>query len=271
MTARFALFGHPIERSPSPAMHNAAFAALGIDARYELRPTQEAHARSALGEVQDGTWQGANVTTPLKTIIGALVTTEGPASRAKAVNTLWRDGERLVGTLTDVEGIIEPLRRRGGPLGPALLLGAGGAARAAVLALEALGHEVCVAARAVDKARDMLNAVGAKGGVVALGDEHALGEELARAVVVIQATGAGSSLSIPWDLLQRDTIVFDMQYRPRETEFLRAAQGHGGRCIEGWEMLLCQGAASFTRWTGCAAPLDVMRQALFDDLAREVT
>jgi shikimate dehydrogenase len=267
---RYALFGSPIDKSPSPAMHNAAFAALGLDARYELRPAGAGDVPALLAEMQS-TWRGANVTIPLKEALAGHVAPRGHAERAHAVNTLWRDGETLAGSLTDVEGVAEPLRARRFAGGPALVLGAGGAARAAVLALEQLGCTITVAARRPSEAERLLRELGAKGEAVALGDAAALARALTRTRVLVQCTPVGRSgevLPLAWDAVQPGVLAFEMLYWPPRTPFLEAAKQRGCEIIEGWEMLLAQGAAAFTLWTGREAPREVMGEALRADLAR---
>jgi shikimate dehydrogenase len=268
MTARYALVGHPIAHSPSPAMHNAGFAALAIEARYELRPTQADEVPALLGELGRGLLAGANVTTPLKTIVAASVRLEGLAARARAVNTVWREGTNLVGALTDVDGVAEPLRALHLRGEDALVLGAGGAARAAALALESLGLVVHVAARRLTQAESLLSELALRrpGRALALGDAAEVPTALSRCAVVVQATPA-SDLRLDWSHAQADTIAFEMLYRPARTLFLEGAQAAGARRIGGAEMLLAQGLRSFEIWTGRPAPREAMRLALERALA----
>lgn len=269
MSQVYVLLGFPIEHSPSPAMHEAAFAALGIDARYRLRTARLDEAITAVEEIKSGRFGGANVTTPLKTRIAELVPLRGDAARAGAVNTLWWDGSELVGSLTDIAGVCEPLRARGVDVGQGigLVLGAGGAARAACIALEHLGKAVHVAAREVAAARALLEHLdmGDAGAAVALADTHALSTIVGGIDVIVQATPVGrhgDRLPIPWEVVPRSALAFDMVYAPRRTPFLIEAAARGCPTIEGWEMMVAQGAESFVLWTGREAPRQVMRDAV---------
>jgi shikimate dehydrogenase len=242
----YALIGHPIGGSPSPAMHGAAFGALGMDAEYVLHETAVPPDLSP--------FSGVNVTTPLKVAMAAKVTLVGDAATAGATNTLYRAGGRWHGALTDVDGVQVPLLQRGmtGP-GGALILGAGGAARAAAIALAGLGFDVTVAARG-----------GAPWAPRAISFAN-LEAAFARARVLVQATSA-ESLRLPWQSASPG-LAFEMRYRPRETAFLREARAAGYSVVEGWEMLLAQGVRAFELWTGVAAPTAVMRQALLAALS----
>lgn len=268
---RFALVGDPIAASPSPAMHNAAFAALGLDDRYELRTARPEHAAAVIDELARGLFAGFNVTTPMKTVLAPLVELVGPAVRARAVNTLWRDGARLVGTITDVDGVAQPLAALGVGGGEGLIVGSGGAARAAALALESLGMVVHLAARRPAEAQAVLAelALARPGRVLALDDAPGLRALVPVLSVIVQATPAGRdapSPALPWDRMPPGVVAFEMLYRPRVTGFIVAATQAGGRTIEGWQMLVAQGARSFELWTGRTAPRDVMARAVLDEL-----
>jgi shikimate dehydrogenase len=270
-TRRYALVGDPIAHSPSPAMQQAGFDALGLDCSYTRRPASVADAWAVVNELEQGVWDGCNVTTPLKTVLAPSFSLLGNAARALAVNTVWKVGAALVGELTDVDGVREPLVALGVGGGHGLVLGAGGAARAAALALESLGLTVSVAARRPVEAEALVRSLGlrAGGSVVALADAAAVGPLLARAAVVVQATPAGREgeiLPLPWELWPAEAVAFEMLYRPRLTPFLAAATAAQARCIEGWQMLLAQGARSFELWTGREAPRAVMQAALLAEL-----
>ena len=269
---KYGLIGNPIDESPSPLMHNAAFDTMKMNAEYLLRSTGPEDAEAVCGEIQYGKWLGLNVTTPMKTVMASMVTLEGHAKKAGAVNTLWRYGSDIHGALTDVDGIMKPLQQRNiVPGGHALILGAGGAARAAAIALDELGQHVHVAARNPDKARDFLNSITIEhpGETMALSNQSALSAALKQASVVIQATPIGKAddkHELDWSAIKEGTIAFEMVYKPKQTTFLAEAEKAGCRIIEGWEMLLFQGAASLKIWTGRDAPIDAMKKALTDSL-----
>ena len=269
---KYGLIGNPIDESPSPLMHNAAFEAMSMNAEYLLRPAGPEDAQAVCNEIQYSKWLGLNVTTPMKTVMASLVTLEGHAKKAGAVNTLWRYGSDIHGALTDVDGIMTPLKQRNiVPGGHGLILGAGGAARAAAIALDELGLHVHVAARNPDKARDFLGSIKVEhpGESMALSNQNALGAALGQASVIIQATPVGKEgdeHSLDWSAVKAETIAFDMVYKPRKTPFIESAEKASCRIIEGWEMLLFQGAASLKIWTGREAPIDAMKKALTDSL-----
>lgn len=270
---RYALIGEPISGSPSPAMHNAAFRACGIDATYELRPTGVGGLAEALGLLASGRYAGLNVTTPLKTLAARAVQLDGLAARAQAVNTLWLDGLRLCGALTDIDGVRVPLRASDLPRerDAGLILGAGGASRAAALALEGLGLTVHVAARQQEQAARVIDLVmpTRRGLAVALADGGRLARLLPTLAVLVQATPVGrdgEEHALAWTLLRAGTLAFEMVYRPARTPFVAAAEAAGATVVFGWQMLLAQGAASFALWTARPAPLGAMQTALCEAL-----
>lgn len=268
MPDRYALVGSPIDRSPSPAMHNAGFAAIGLEARYELRPTAVEDAETVLDELRAGLWQGVNVTTPLKTVLAPHIQIlSDHAARAGAVNTLWLEADQIAGALTDVAGVAAPLRAVGLASGAGLVLGAGGAARAAVLALEELGLSVHVAAREQKRAALLLDELRPKpsGSALALSDWAAFERLFGSLAVIVQATPvgrAGERHHLPWSLAPEEAVAFEMVYAPSRTPFVADAEQAGCRAVLGREMLVAQGAASFELWTGAVAPRDVMRAAI---------
>jgi shikimate dehydrogenase len=241
VTASVLLLGDPVSRSLSPAMQNAAFAALHIDAEYLAREVDRAGLDGAMAQLRaDPRILGANVTIPHKeSVISFLDDLDPLASRISAVNTISRHGERLKGWNTDVEGF----RRALGERQPAsvAIIGAGGAARAVAAALQPT-VEVWVIARNVAQARELCRDLAIqKGGPV---DMNEMPAALNRAELVVNATPADLP---PASLLRPDQRVFDLRSR---------------RSPEGRVMLLHQGAAAFEIWTGRKAPLDVMRAAL---------
>ncbi|MBC7794827.1 MAG: shikimate dehydrogenase [Clostridia bacterium] len=275
MRKRLALAGFPIAHSLSPRMQQAGMDALSLDARYELRPTEAGDLAIFIDELHAGVWFGGNVTTPIKTEVAPLCVGDAIVQRCGAVNTLWvRDGV-LYGALTDVDGVREPLAARDFGAtslpGHALILGAGGAARAAAIALEQLNLRVSVAARDAAKAAEVVRFVdpALRGDALSLASCATPGA-LREVGVIIQATSVGRSaetLALDWASASPDLVAFEMLYVPRETAFLRAARSHGAQIIEGWEMLLAQGLRAFEIWFEREAPRDVMREALLSGLS----
>ncbi len=253
MTAMVLLLGDPVSRSLSPAMQNAAFAALGIDCHYEPREINAAGLAAAIAELRaDERILGANVTIPHKESVMALLDELDPlAARIGAVNTISRQGARLKGSNTDVVGFQRALSEqfpspaRGGGQGGGhrrvAIIGAGGAARAVAAALQPTA-DVRVIARNLDQARRLcadLDIV--RGGPVEM---DKMQEAVAGADLVVNATPTDLP---PADWLRPEQCIFD----------LRSRQSAGGRA-----MLLHQGAAAFEIWTGRPAPLLVMRTTL---------
>ncbi|MBA2327472.1 MAG: shikimate dehydrogenase [Actinobacteria bacterium] len=256
--------GDPVAHSRSPAMQNAAFAALGLDWVFVAFPAPEGHGRAAVRAVLDLGIAGLNVTMPHKADAAAAcddLSTE--AERLGAVNTVVADPDavRLAGHNTDGEGFLRALADEGiDPTGRrCLVLGAGGAARAIALALGGVGASVTVAARRLDAAR----------AAATLADGNAV--ELANVVVdecdvLVNATPLGMHGEPPpidATRLRSGQFVYDTVY-PAETPLLVAARQQGVACAGGMGMLVHQGALSFRLWTGSDAPLDVMRAAALD-------
>jgi shikimate dehydrogenase len=257
MSQRVVLIGHRIGYSASPAMQNAAFAACGLDLRYELADVPAADLDAAVALLRsddalrgDGAL-GANVTQPHKVDALRLVDEVTPeVERVGALNTIVRDGTRLVGHNTDLPALAAELRVLcPQPPGAVLVLGAGGASRAAVLALNDAGAEhVSVLHRF---------------------DWHQLPHRLREVDLLVNATpiGTGSDESpVAADLLRPDLRVLDLVYRPSPTRLVREARAVGAWALDGAGMLLRQAALSFSLWTGRDAPLAVMRDALLAEL-----
>jgi shikimate dehydrogenase len=261
------VIGWPVAHSRSPAIHNAAYAHLGLDMVYvplAVEPTRLAVALRglvALGFV------GVNVTVPHKPQAAELVDELDEVAReVGAVNTIRVavDG-RLVATNTDVAGYADGLDEIGTPVGPAVVLGAGGAARAVIVALRRRGHEVQVVAR--DPARAQTLAETRAAAVhpwSAAGLEHAL----AGARLLVDATSlaldptaeAAVVAGLPLGRLAEGALVSSLVYH-REPALLAAARARGLAVQDGAAMLVHQAARAFTFMTGQVAPLAVMRAA----------
>lgn len=268
------VIGWPVTHSISPAMHNAAFEALGLrDWRYELAPVPPDIVRQSLRTLRDeGGFIGVNVTVPLKEAVLPFVRPDERARAIGAVNTIdFRDGS---GTNTDVVGLIEDLRAHDVTLAGAqvVVLGAGGAARAAVYGLAKAGAQVVVVNRTSQRAQVMLADL-----TLAAGVQNAEVRTLDEAVemqpgLIVNCTSVGMWPKIdesPWIEgvpFPAHATLYDMVYRPARTKLMRQAEAAGGQAIGGLGMLVRQGAAAFRLWTGRDAPVEVMftaaRQAL---------
>lgn len=265
-TRVFAVAGDPVHSSLSPLMHNTAFRLRGMDAVYLPLKTGDATELFQAAEMLP--LAGCSVTMPLKQSVQRFLAEVEPlAKRIGAINTLVRreDGQYL-GYNTDAAGITEPLEKRIGLEGArVLVLGAGGAARAAVFSCADRGAEVFITNRTPEAALQLAREAGATALPRAELRDHTFD-------VLIHATPAGmrgSSLLLPLheDEL-RARLVFDLVYNPMETPLLALAQQMGLETIPGVEMFVHQGARQFELWTGQPAPMEAMRAAVLAELAR---
>ena len=271
------LIGESIASSPSRAMQEAALRATGRAGTYELVSADPGRLPGVLHDLRSGRWRGANVTAPYKFALAAACDElEGDALRSGAVNTISVTAEgRLLGDNTDAAGFEMALSGHG--LWPvaatrAVVMGAGGAAAAVVLALSRVPVErTTVVARRINRARELVDRL-ASGGVetdaaVGLWDEDYLARELHVAGIVVNATPAGLD-DLPFAIagLQPGCIVADVRYRPRPVDTVAAAQAAGLGACDGADMLLHQGMLSFRRWTGDEPPYPEARQALAEAL-----
>ncbi|HET6714135.1 MAG TPA: shikimate dehydrogenase [Actinomycetota bacterium] len=260
------VIGWPVEHSLSPAIHNAAFASLGMDWVYVPLPVAPGAMRAAADGLVGLGLRGANVTMPHKTESADLADElSEDARRLRAVNTFVVAGDRLVGHNTDTPGFDRFLRRDAGfdAAGrSALVLGAGGAARAVALALALAGAaELCVAVRDAGRADDLLLAIeGTDLAVEVVPFDEAAAR---RADLVVNATpvGADGRSFPPIPVLGPDVLVIDLLYRPVVTPLQVRAREAGAESFGGLGLLLHQAALSFELWTGTPAPLDVMSAA----------
>jgi len=254
------VIGWPVSHSRSPRMHNAAYEALGMDWVFVALAVPPPRLAEALRGLPALGFAGVNVTIPHKQAVAALCDELAPrAARAGSVNTVTvREDGSLYGDTTDGEGMLDavgPLRGRG-----ALVLGAGGAARAAVAALLDAGFEVAVCARREDAARGLVDG---------LGGRAAPWPPRSAAALVVNATPVGQSgdateLPIEPSLLRFAEVVCDLAYRGDgvETGLVATARRSGVRAVDGLDVLVGQGARSFRIFTGVAPPIDVMRAAV---------
>jgi shikimate dehydrogenase len=268
------LIGDPVAHSRSPLLHNAAFAELGIYARYELWPTPANDLAARIDSLRAPQILGANVTLPHKIAVLELLDRLDPlAELIGAVNTIIREADgTLTGANTDAPAFLAALREDGGydPAGQTIvILGASGAARAAALALADTGMaRLVIANRTIERAEallgDLLAASAADPLLFALTPDDAdLPDLLAEATLIVNATSIGwhgDDSPLPARLIPPSALVFDMVYRP--TQLLRDAAACGAHTLDGAGMLARQAALAFEHWTGQSAPLDIMRAAL---------
>jgi shikimate dehydrogenase len=294
---RFAVIGTPIGHSRSPAMHHAAYRALGLPHTYEKLETSEAELAGRVEALRRGDFAGLNVTVPHKAKVLKLVDEVHASARATgAANTLVRTAEgRVRAHNTDMPAVADEIVRLAGDAtrlrgGVGLVIGTGGAARAAILALASrvgvrrvlirgrslgeTGHAVAYV-REIDR---ILAASGGPGVAVALGADglQAPDKEDPRLVAIIQATSCGMKGAAPgevvadavrWDQVPGDAVALDVVYAPQRTPFLERATARGLAADNGLGMLARQGALAFELWLGLPPPVAIMRAAIDDSLS----
>jgi 3-dehydroquinate dehydratase/shikimate dehydrogenase len=254
--AVYGLIGRPVTDSLSPAMHNAGFAALGMNAVYVPFDTRDLDGLRALG--REIGLRGASVTIPFKEALLPLVDEVAPtAAAAGAINTVAiRDG-RWIGTNTDADGFIEPLKRRIAQVRGlrAVVLGAGGAARGVAFALRREGAIVTIAARRKDAVLAVAQSVGA--GVEDWPPRPGSWDVLVNATPLGGRHAPGLPYEGPFD----GRLVYDLVYNPDPTALMQAARAAGCRAIGGVEMLVAQAERQFEIWTGQRPPVDLFKDA----------
>ena len=271
------LIGYPVAHSRSPQMHNAAFREIGFDAEYTLWETPPGTLRERVASLRAPDMLGANVTIPYKEdVVPLLDECDMLAVRIGAVNTIVNRNGKLIGYNTDAPGMLRALAEcPGSPFDSRdkemVVLGTGGAARAAAVALlDAGAQSVTLLGR--DETRinvllDHLSATANKQINGALFNSAEANACLRTADLVINATSVGLkssdvSLLIDVNLLPVGSVVMDMVFNAGLTPLLQAARAHGCFVMHGLSMLLYQGTLAFELWTASDAPVEVMRKAL---------
>jgi shikimate dehydrogenase len=271
------LSGYPLGHSYSPAMHNAALAASGIEGDYRLYPIPPSvrgntKLKELIQSIRNGNLCGLNITIPYKQSVQNMVDQLTPlAAHIGAVNVLYMEGSELIGGNTDCPAFLFDLENffhfEEQSDHHALVLGAGGSARAVVYALHQKGWNVQVAARNEKKAMDMITSLGItnaqtlnleKGELSPLRDIH----------LIVNTTPVGMSPDSdrsPWPdglLFPENAAIYDLIYNPAETGLMKSARKAGLEAVNGLGMLVEQAALSFEIWTGMKAPRAVMRQSV---------
>jgi len=281
MGPRACVIGHPIAQSRSPMLHGYWLRTLGIAGSYERVdvPLDQVPAFFAGFHAQGFT--GCNVTAPNKeAALRAVARVEPAAAMIGAVNTVWTEDGVLVGGNTDVHGFVANLddRAPGWDIGArqALLLGAGGATRAAIVALRGRGLSVTLANRTRENAEALaayFNTL--PGPVVSVAEWAALPAAMEAADLLVNATALGMAgkppLSIDLASLPSRATVYDIVYVPLETDLLRQARARGLRAVDGLGMLLHQAVPGFTHWFQVTPRVTPeLRQLLEDDIQQRV-
>jgi len=264
----YGLLGNPVEHSLSPPMHEAAYETLGLDARYvTFEPDRDA-AAAAVAAADTLGIAGLNVTIPFKRDVLDAVEPDDVARRIGAVNTIDFSGETPRGHNTDVAGVERAFAHHDVGIDgrDAVVVGAGGAGRAAAFALADAGASVHIANRTVERAESLAADVpgATAGGLDTL-------DCVADADLLVNATSVGmephvDETPVPAERLHGDLAVLDAVYTPMETRLLREAAAAGATTVDGAWMLLFQGVEAFELWTGRDAPVDAMNEALRAEL-----
>jgi len=275
------ILGYPLGHSISPYFQNAAFTNLGIEATYEAWPVDAAELPERIQDLRESDFLGANVTIPYKELVMPLLDEiDDWALKIGSVNTIVNQSGILIGYNTDTVGFLRAISEYGNyePSGQdVLLIGAGGAARAAAYALmEARVNTLWIANRTYDRARRLADEFLEMGEVKPIGlDDPEFSKSAASASLIVNSTSLGMKHTSEAHInplegfsIESSTLVNDMVYNPLHTPMLINAENRGARTLSGLPMLVLQGAASFELWTGKGAPVDVMfsaaRQALID-------
>ncbi len=269
------VIGDPVEHSRSPQMHNAAFAKAGLDYAYVPFHVRSSDLADAIAGFKAINVVGINVTLPHKqAVIRSLTSISREAELIGAVNTLSFSDGGIHGENTDAPGVLRALeenRNMSVPVGEdVVVLGAGGAARAVVVALALAGvASITIANRTVEKATSLSEEMERKTDVTMHGmglTDPRLPDAVRQSVLLVNTAttsmDANHPLLISADWLQECTIVYDIVYTPPVTPLMQAANARGCRTLGGIGMLVHQGAIAFEKWTGVAPCIETMYQAL---------
>jgi shikimate dehydrogenase len=272
------LVGGNIAGSPSPAMHNAAFEALGLNWVYLPLEVEPGRLEPALEGLRSTGFRGLNVTIPHKVeAFGLVDEARGDALVLGAVNTVSCEGGGMIGYNTDAEGLLRSLREAGAaPAGPVLMIGAGGAARAAALALSRLGADsLHILNRSRERAEELCRTLKSEGifdEIYIQEYEEAGARVLRECSCVVNSTpldrDAPGELPIDYGMFAPGQVALDLGYLAHRSAFLREAEKRGAMAVNGRPMLLYQAAEAFRIWTGEEPPLAKMRRALEEELMR---
>ena len=266
---RVGVIGFPVEHSLSPIMHNAAFEALNMnDWLYDAMSIPPDILRLGLREPKNHGYIGINVTVPHKEAIMDYVRPDEKARAIGAVNTV--DFRTNIGTNTDADGLINDLRANAVSIAGerVLVLGAGGAARAAVYGLVRDGAQVAIVNRTKSRAHKLVTQLGVSAGIndiAVMTLDEAANWDMS---LIVNCTSVGLHPQVnqsPWIHglpFPESVTVYDMVYRPANTALMQQCIAHGGRAIGGLGMLVRQGAIAFKLWTGIEPPIDLMLQVL---------
>lgn len=270
MTKRACIMGHPVAHSRSPMLHGYWLRTLGIDGSYELADVSPQQFEAFFRGLKANGFVGGNITIPHKEAAFGLVDRrERAADQIGAVNTVWYEGDTLVGGNTDWLGIVGSLDdiHPGWDASPGkvLILGAGGSARASVFAFLERGYSAAIVNRTLERAEKLADAFGPRTSAHGF---DALPRLLADADVLINNTSLGMAGKPPLEIdlgpLKKSAIVYDVVYVPLETALLKTAKRAGHRTVDGLSMLLYQAVPGFAHWFGVTPKVTAQQRALLE-------
>jgi shikimate dehydrogenase len=267
---RACIMGHPVAHSRSPMLHGYWLRTLGLDGTYELADVAPEKFDAFFRGLKVNGFVGGNITIPHKEAAYRLVDRrERAADAIGAVNTVWYEGDTLIGGNTDWLGLVGSLDdiHPGWDAAPGkvVVLGAGGSARASVFAFTERGYSVSIVNRTHERAEKLAAAFGAR---ASAHDFTALPELLGQADVLINNTSLGMAgkppLAIDLGPLKTSAIVYDVVYVPLETELLKAAKARGHRTVDGLSMLLYQAVVGFSHWFGVTPKVTAEQRVILE-------
>jgi shikimate dehydrogenase len=267
----YCIIGDPIDHSLSPAIHNAAFTTLGLNCSYIAFRVQEGQLKNSMDSLRAINIGGFNVTMPHKvTVLNYVDRSDKIAEMVGAANTVNNEGGKFHAYNTDVVGFIEPLRQRKIDLNgfEVLILGAGGAARAVAVALsqEKGVSKINIFNRDIDRSGSLANIINKSGIEICIISQNDVQQIAFRSNLIINTTPLGMKNEqslIKTSSISKESIVYDIVYKPIETKLLENAKTAGAQVIYGYEMLLEQAIASFKIWFKIDPPIESMKKVLF--------
>ena len=267
----YCIIGDPIDHSLSPAIHNAAFTTLGLNCSYIAFRVQEGQLKNSMDSLRAINIGGFNVTMPHKvTVLNYVDGSDKIVEMVGAANTVNNEGGKFHAYNTDVVGFIEPLRQRKIDLNgcEVLILGAGGAARAVAVALsqEKEVSKINIFNRDIDRSTNLANIVNKSGIETSTISQNDVQKIAFRSNLIINTTPLGMKNEqslIKTSSISKESIVYDIVYKPIETKLLENAKTAGAQVIYGYEMLLEQAIASFKIWFRIDPPIESMKKVLF--------
>ena len=269
MSKTFAVIGDPIDHSLSPNIHSAAFRELNLENSYIAYRIPKGELCEGVESLKKIKIDGFNVTIPHKVgMMKYLDKMDESCSIIGAVNTVTNTEGILKGYNTDMDGFLDPFKKKGIKIQDKkiLLLGAGGAARAIVAGVaKEKAKQITIANRTLENANNLAqfaNKIGLDADSITIGN---VGNDLKDYDIIVNATSVGlknEPSPISLESIKPETIVYDIVYMPMNTDFLKKAKERGAKIIYGYEMLLGQAVRAFEIWHGIEAPYNAMKKAL---------